>query len=67
MDYLFFNLSCACRLEWLGHILRMDWGRLVHKTVRCMYESRSVEDILMDASECGSWEGLIDRVKDMEY
>ena len=37
------------RLQWVGHILLMKEGRLVHQAVRYMYEHRKDGDLLMDA------------------
>lgn len=56
----------ARRLQWVGHILRMDWGRLVHKAVRCIYEDRSEGDILMDIPECNSWWELMEIAGDRD-
>ena len=39
----------ARRLQWMGHILRMDPKRLVHKAVHYLFDNKSEGDILMDA------------------
>ena len=47
-----FNLVRAIRarrLQWLGHILRLDEDRLLFKAVQHMYSHRSEGDLLMDA------------------
>ena len=48
----------ATRLRWLGQILRMKEDRMVHKTVKIMYEDRRDGDLLMDAPKAASWEEL---------
>ena len=48
----------ATRLRWLGQILRMKEDRMVHKTVKMMYEDRRDGDLLMDAPKAVSWEEL---------
>ena len=47
----------ARRTQWLGHILRMDESRMVHKAVKLMHASRAPGDLLMDAPDY-SWEEL---------
>ena len=46
------------RMRWLGHILRMDPQRLVHKAVQYMSANRSEGDLLMDVPATLSWEEL---------
>ena len=56
-----FNLVRAIRarrLQWLGHILRLDEDRLLSKAIRLMYEGRSEGDLLMDAPVTKTWEEL---------
>ena len=56
-----FNLVRAIRarrLQWLGHILRLDEDRLLFKAIRLMYEGRSEGDLLMDAPVTKTWEEL---------
>ena len=48
----------ARRLQWLGHILRMDDGRLIKRAVQVMYETPQAGDLLMDAPRSASWEEL---------
>ena len=62
-----FNLVRAIRarrLQWLGHILRMDEDRLLHKAVQHMYAHRSEGDLLMDAPRTSSWLELKQWAKD---
>ena len=56
-----FNLVRAIRarrLQWLGHILRLDEDRLLQRAVKCLYDCRSEGDILMDAPHTDSWREL---------
>ena len=46
----------AVRLKWLGHILRMDQSRMVHRAVKHMFRNRREGDILMDAPEVETWQ-----------
>ena len=48
----------ARRLQWIGHILRMDDKRLVKKTVKYIYDNRSEGDLLMDTPVRLSWKEL---------
>ena len=62
-----FNLVRAIRarrLQWLGHILRMDEDRLLLKAVQHMYAHRSEGDLLMDAPKTTSWLELQQWAKD---
>ena len=62
-----FNLVRAIRarrLQCLGHILRMDEGRLLRKAVQHMYTHRSEGDLLMDAPKTTSWLELKQWAKD---
>ena len=54
----------ATRLKWLGCILRMDEGRMVHRTAKRLYGKRRDGDILMDAPSTSSWEELVEKAKD---
>ena len=47
----------ARRAQWLGHILRMDESRMVHKAVKLIHASRTPGDLLMDAPDY-TWEEL---------
>ena len=38
----------ARRLKWVGHILRMDEERLVHKALMHIYNNPQTGDLLMD-------------------
>ena len=48
----------ARRTQYLGHILRMDPARMVHKAVQYMHENRVQGDLLMDAPSY-SWPELV--------
>ena len=48
----------ARRLQWVGHILRMDPSRLVHKAARHIFDNRSEGDLLMDTPGDRSWDEL---------
>ena len=48
----------ARRLQWVGHILRMDPNRLVSKALHHIAENREEGDLLMDAPRYHSWEEL---------
>ena len=45
--------------QYLGHILRMDPARMVHKAVQYMHENRVQGDLLMDAPSY-SWPELVE-------
>ena len=49
----------ARRLQWVGHILRMDEKRMVYKTLQHIYENKSEGDLLMDLHDKYSWRGLL--------
>ena len=56
-----FNLVRAIRarrLQWLGHILRLDEERILQRAVKEVYENKSEGDILMDAPKTDSWREL---------
>ena len=38
----------ARRMKWVGHILRMDAERIVHKVLHFMHENQADGDLLMD-------------------
>ena len=48
----------ARRLQWVGHILRMNPDRMVHKALRHISENRSEGDLLMDVPDKFSWNEL---------
>ena len=49
----------GCRVQWLGHILRMDKRRMVYKAVHHLYlHQRREGDILMDAPTGYTWDEL---------
>ena len=48
----------ARRLQWLGHILRLDEERILQHAVKEVYENKSEGDILMDAPKTDSWREL---------
>ena len=45
----------ATRMRWLGQILQMNEGRLVHQAVKMMYGNRKEGDMLMDAPKSATW------------
>ena len=49
------------RLQWLGHILRMDDTRLVKKAVKLMYINPQEGNLLMDAPVSHDWSELCKR------
>ena len=56
-----FNLVRAIRdrrLQWLGHILRLDEDRMLQRAVKEVYDTRSEGDIMMDAPKTDSWREL---------
>ena len=57
----------ARRLERVGHILRMEWGRLVHKAVCWIYNNRKEGDLLMDVPASADWWHLVYLAGDREY
>ena len=48
----------ARRLQWVGHILRMDDQRLVKQALRYIYDNEKEGDLLMDAPRSFTWKGL---------
>ena len=48
----------ARRLQWVGHILRMDPHRMVQQAARHIHENRSTGDLLMDVPPKLTWEEL---------
>ena len=58
-----FNLLGALRArrcKWLGHVLRMDPDRLVHRAICLLHESDLVGTLMMDAPEHDSLDQLIE-------
>ena len=49
----------ARRLQWVGHILRMDEGRMVHRALKHIYENKSEGDLLMDLPKKYLWKELL--------
>ena len=52
-----FNLVRAIRarrLQWLGHILRLEEERILQRVVKEVYENKSEGDIMMDAPKTES-------------
>ena len=49
----------ARRLQWVGHILRMDEKRLVYKALKHIHENKSEGDLLMDLPDKYSWKELL--------
>ena len=47
----------AKKLQWLGHILRMDPNRMVHQAMKVLHVNRTPGDLLMDAPDF-SWKEL---------
>ena len=56
----------ARRLQWLGHILRMNDQRLVKRAAFHIFTHRQEGDLCMDAPAVTRWEDLVDRAKDRE-
>ena len=56
----------ARRLQWVGHILRMDPNRLVYKAVKFMSANRSEGDLLMDLPIKLSWAELLELAKNRD-
>ena len=49
----------ARRLQWVGHILRMDPARMVHQALRHIAENREEGDLLMDVPPAMTWSELL--------
>ena len=43
------------KLQWFGHILRIDPERKLNQAIFVMFKSRQVGDMLMDVPETSSW------------
>ena len=54
------------RLQWVGHILRMEQGRLVHQALRYIHDHRKDGDLLMDVPTHLTWTELIMLVNDRD-
>ena len=46
------------RLQWVGHILRMQDSRLVKRALQHIYTNRQVGDLLMDIPKDATWAEL---------
>ena len=57
----------ARKLQWLGHILRMDKDRKLKQTVYIMFKSQRPGDLLMDAPKTNSWRELCTYACDRDY
>ena len=57
----------ARRLQWLGHILRMDKGRKLKQAAFEIFKSPRPGDLLMDAPRTNSWRELVAYANDKEY
>ena len=57
----------ARKLQWLGHILRMDKERKVKQAIFEMYRAPQSGDMLMDAPATSSWRELCTYACDREY
>ena len=57
----------ARRLQWLGHILRMDDSKMIKKAVHHLLEEPvQAGNFFMDAPQVSSWEELCERTKHRE-
>jgi len=54
----------ARRLQWVGHILRMDESRLIYQAAKYIADHRSEGDLLMDVPGKFSWGELRELAKD---
>ena len=57
----------ARRLQWLGHILRMDSERKLKQAVYELYRLPRRGDLLMDAPKTKSWRELMHYAEDKEF
>ena len=57
----------ARKLQWLGHILRMDKERKVKQAIYIMFKKPQEGDMLMDAPAADSWHELCTYAWDREY
>ena len=57
----------ARRLQWLGHILRMEKERKLKQAVFELFRSPSQGDLLMDAPKVNSWRELMQFAADRVY
>ena len=55
------------KLQWLGHILRMDKERKLKQATYIMFKARRPGDLLMDAPETDSWRELCTYACDRDY
>ena len=56
-----FNLVRAIRarrIQWLGHILRLDEDRILQRAIKDIYNHICEGEILMDVSKTGTWREL---------
>ena len=57
----------ARKLQWLGHILRMEPHRKLKQAAFIMFKARRPGDLLMDAPETDSWRELCTYACDRDY
>ena len=56
----------ARRLQWVGHILRMDTSRMLHQTVKHLFIYKKEGDLLMDVPKGFSWAEMCEIAKDRD-
>ena len=57
----------ARRLQWLGHILRMEKKRMLKQAVYEIFRAPSQGDLLMDAPSASSWRELTQFAADRDF